>query len=248
MTVSTRLALVVLTIGFLIEGVGEILEFSHHWYNLPGNFVYLFYAGPASTVVGFLFAFIGRHEWSELHRRHVIHAHRFLAVAIILLVSVVGAVLGIAAYAPTEFLTGGVPILLGVAAAIGLGSSFVSYMLICYHLTTTRGKVLLAGALVWAAIVSAFTGYELATNFGEIIGILHTNPLSLGEALNTLTFLTTILFVSYFLLTLAYHDAYRQLQKGVLPKGHVWAIHHKHRPGESIASPTPDAPAAPPPL
>jgi hypothetical protein len=245
LTATTRLALLVLTIGFLVEGVGEVLEFTQKTFALQhGDIIYLFYAGPASTAIGFLCAFIGRHEWSELHRRHVLHAHRVLAIAVVMLIAVVGSVFVIALDFPTAIVPVALPWTLGIIAAVGLGSSFVSYLLIAYHLTSPRGKALLGGALAWAALFSAVTGYELATHFSVIITDLHQNPLAISEALNDLTFYATLLFISYFLLTLAYHDAYRQLQKGVLPKGHVPAV----RPPPKSAPPAPSArpPPAPP--
>lgn len=236
MTFTTRLALLILTVGFVIEGIGEASEFLQRSF-LSGQLIYFYYVGPSSTVIGFLCAFVGRHEWSELHRKHVLHAHRVLALAIVLLGSVIGTIFVMAVYFPTTVIPVALPWGLGIAAAVGLGSSFVSYLLIAYHLTSVRGKVFLAAALVWAAVVSALTGYFLASNLGQVITAIHKDPTSLAQALNALTFVTTILFVSYFLLTLAYHDAYRQLKKGVLPPGHTPAV----RPDKKEESAPPSA-------
>ncbi|MDE1819402.1 MAG: hypothetical protein KGJ23_00685 [Euryarchaeota archaeon] len=245
MTLSTRLAVLVLTVGFMIEGVGEAFEFvSKQWLlaHLPNALLDIYYIGPATTVVGFLFAFAGRHEWSELHRRHVLHGHKALLIAIALL----GSVATVVALLVYEFPGAAVPILLpwvmGVAVAVGLGSSFLSYLLIGFHITTQRGKACLVAALAWGVLVSVIAGYEVGANFVSLVASLRTGNLSVANSLSSLLVVTTILFVSYFLLMFAYRDAYQQLLRGILPKGHTPAKHYRGPP-QGVP---PAAPSVPP--
>ncbi len=230
MTLSTRLAVVTLMAGFLIEGVGEAFEFvSRQWLlsHLPHALLDIYYIGPATTVLGFLFAFAGRHEWSELHHRHVLHGHKVLLIAILALGGVAGTFAVLAFEYPGAVVPTFLPWVIGAATAFGLSASFLSYLLIGLHLTSQRGKVLLGGSVVWGAVVSVFVGYVVATNFGQILSDVKTNPSSVASTVSSLTFATTILFVSYFLLALGYHDAYRLLIRGILPEGHAPAKHYK---------------------
>lgn len=238
MTVSTRAAVLVLTIGFLAEGIGEAYEFaSKTW--LSGGILWLYYLGPATTGIGFILAFVGRHEWSEQHRKHVLHAHRALAAAIALLVGVGAAILFLSVNYATAALPADLPWILGALAAIGLASTFVSYLLIGYHITSRLGKAMLLLALLWAVIISLLAGYYVAANLGNIVSILHGDPLSLTHIVTALNFVTTVLFVSYFLLVIAFHDAYRQLLKGELPSGQTPAVRPSSPPGAPPAPPAP---------
>lgn len=224
MTVSTRLAVLTLMVGFLIEGVGEAFEFvSKQWLlsHVPHALLDIYYIGPATTVLGFLFAFMGRHEWSETHRQHVIHGHKVLGFAIVTLGTVAGAFALLVYEYPTAVVPTFLPWTLGILTAIGLGASFVSYMLICYHITSQRGKAFLGGSVAWGAVVSAWAGITVGSNFGTILAALRSDPGSLASTVNNLTFVTTVLCVSYFLLAVGYHDAYRLLLRGILPEGHV---------------------------
>lgn len=241
MTVSTRLAVMVLMLGFLIEGVGELFELvSNQWLlgHIPQALVDLYYIGPATTVTGFLFAFVGRHEWSELHRRHVLHGHKVLLASILLLGGVVAVVAVYAYEYPAAAVPTVLPWVLGIATAAGLGGSFFSYLLIGFHITSRRGKVCLGASVVWGAIISVFAGYLVGSHFQQILDGLRAHSTSLASTVSALTFVTTALFVSYFLLAVGFHDAYQMLRRGVLPEGHAPAKKYRG-PSSRAATPPP---------
>lgn len=222
MTVSTRAAVLTLIIGFLIEGVGEAYELLNQT-SIHGNLIWLYAIGPATTFLGFLFVFFGRHEWSETHKRHVKHGHRMLLVAII--------ALGGAAVATLALVTSHqgsvpswVPWAIGAVAAFGLFSAFLSYGLIAFHITTREGQGVLIGALAWAAAVSIALGYEVAMAFPGILRTAPSAPFSVTSYIAPLSFWTTLTFVSYFLLTAGYFLAYHNLSRGVLPAGEIRAV------------------------
>ncbi len=241
MTATTRLAVLILMVGFVVEGVGELFELvSKQWLlsHVPNALLDIYYIGPATTVIGFLFAFAGRHEWSELHHRHVLHGHKVLLVSIALLGAAAGTI-GLFAY---EYPSAAVPVLLpwilGAVVAVGFGGSFLSYLLIGYHITSTRGKICLGGSLGWGAFVSIVAGYFVGSHFMDILTALRAHSTSVATTVSDLTFVTTILFVSYFLLAVGFHDAYRMLLRGVLPEGHT--------PAKKYRGPSKPAPAAQP--
>ena len=84
---NLRISLTILSIGFAIEGAGELYSVLSGGTFRPGTWLLLIIPTIA-TLVGLLFVWIGRHEWNELHRDRVRRAH------VVFGLSVVGGFLG----------------------------------------------------------------------------------------------------------------------------------------------------------
>jgi len=216
-TTSVRIAVLTVYVGFVVKGVAEAYEyFGHSW--LPGTWIDLYWLGPLTTLVGFVLVWRGRHEWEELHANRVRHGHAALATAILTLGLVVAFFVGTAVTGgSTTTLPSWTPLAIAAAITIAVGSAFLGYLFIVYQLVSGAGKVLLVLATAWALVVGLLTGLAVATAFPRLLSGAHTDLWALSSYLTPLSVSTGLLFVSYFLLVGAYHEAYRRVRSRVRP-------------------------------
>jgi hypothetical protein len=218
MTVNLRLSLTVFSIGFAVEGAGSLYSFLASGTLLPAG-GFLIYLNPVFTVIGLVFLWLGRHEWGVLHRRRVGHAHTsfFLAVLFLLL-----AIVPIAVYTylePTTSAPNWVTLEFGAAVAATFLFSYVTYALIAVHLLGTGGRIAVAAALGWAALISALLGLAVAGLFPTYIKVFRSGAVSTSGLEGPLTSEFSLLFVSYFLFLLAFIDAHRRIVRQGTPPG-----------------------------
>ncbi len=207
MTTNLRVSLTILSLGFGIEGAGELYSFLSRGAYRPG-FSLLFIVPVAATLAGLLFVWVGQHEWNELHRSRVRTAHRIFAV------SLLGAVVaGIVVTALLLLPALGVPlwaqVLFGAATGSLVLGTFVTYALLVFHLVATPSKAALLAAIGWATIVAALVGGALASNLSQVVDLASRRSLTLPGFLGPVDGLSSYLFVSYFLLLAVYLDAHR---------------------------------------
>jgi len=210
-TTNLRLALTVFSIGFAIEGAGDVYSFLTGGTFRPGANL-LFFLPVVMTLAGLLFVWIGRHEWSELHRSRVRQAHVVFGLSILggfVAAGVVAALysepgLGVPFWAKALFG--------GAVASLVLGT-FVTYVYLVFHLVGRPSKGVLFAAAAWSLLVSAFMGATLAANLSTILHLIRTHQPTLPGFITPLDSLASYLFLSYFLLLAAYVDAHRQVTR-----------------------------------
>lgn len=215
MTTNLRVSLTILSLGFGIEGAGELYSFVSHGTFHPG--VTLLFVFPlAMTLAGLLFVWIGQHEWNALHRARVRQAHLVFGLSLLGAV-VAGGVVGVLLLRPAL----GFPLAAKVAFGAAVGSlvlgTFVTYALLVFHLVPRPSKALLVASLTWAVIVAGFVGAAIAGNLPAIVGLAAHRSFTTPSFLAPVDALVSYLFVSYFLLLAAYVDAHRTILRG--PEG-----------------------------
>ena len=212
MTTNLRISLTILSVGFGIEGAGELYSLISRGSFRPGISL-LFLLPIVVTVAGLLFVWIGQHEWNALHRERVRRAHLVFAL------SLLGAVVAGSLFAALLFhpSLGTPPWSRGLfGAAIGslvLGT-FVTYVLLVFHLVARPSQALLLAAIVWALIVASLVGAAMAANLPALLALAAHRTLTVPSFVAPVDALASYLFLAYFLLLAAYVDAHRTILRG----------------------------------
>jgi hypothetical protein len=212
MTTNTRVSLTILSIGFAVEGAGELYSFVSRGSFRPGVSL-LFVLPTVMTLAGLLFVWIGRHEWNELHRTRVRQAHVVFGLSL-LGALVAGAVVGVLLLRPSLGAPWWARGLFGAAVGSLVLGTFITYALLVFHLVPRPSKLLLLASLVWSLIISGFVGAAMATNLPTILGLAARRAFAVPTFLGPVDSLASYLFVSYFLLLAAYVDAHRTVAQG----------------------------------
>jgi hypothetical protein len=218
-TARTRAALLTFAIGFLVEGATEVYQFLAGGY-LARGWVGFYYVGLATTIIGFYLMYLGRHEWTETHRKRVRAGHRlaWAAVAIFGLATVAIAILGDLYGGPDS---SGPPAalgwLVGGAVAVAFGSFFLGLVVVVEHLVGRYVRVATWVAFGWSLGVAVLTGFVVGREFPSLLRQFFTNPLLLVGSFAPLAFVIAPLFVTYFLFSAAYLDAFHTLERARRP-------------------------------
>ncbi|HXQ49233.1 MAG TPA: hypothetical protein VN842_05625 [Thermoplasmata archaeon] len=212
MTRNIRISLTILSIGFAIEGTGEVYTRYVSGPSAPGaNVLYLL--PLALTAVGLLFVWIGRHEWNELHLARVRSANRIFASS--LLGGVVAAVvLALLVWIPSLGTPVWATVLFGAAVGSLVFGTFVTYATLVFHLVSNPGRAAVAIALVWALAVSVAVAIAIAGALPTIVSIIGARNFSVPAFVAPVEFLVSYLFISYYLLLVAYVDAHVVVGRG----------------------------------
>jgi hypothetical protein len=214
MTRRTRAALLTFAAGFLIEGSTEAYQFFAEGY-LNRGWIGFYYVGLVTTGIGFCLMYLGRHEWTETHRRRVRVGHRLawasLAIfaAATLAIAVVGSIDG----GPGG--SGGPAVLawlVGGLVALAFGSFFLGLAAVVEHLVGRVWKALAWAAFGWSLGVAVLTGVVVGAQFASLVRQFFTNPLLLVSSFAPLAFVMAPLFVTYFLFTAVFLVAARGLR------------------------------------
>ncbi len=212
MTVNLRVSLTILSLGFGIEGGGELYAFLSHGSYRPGINL-LFFVPVAVTLAGLLFVWIGQHEWNELHRDRVRTAHRVFALSLLGGV-VAGAIVTILWLEPAWGTPSWAQISFGVAAGSLVLGTFVTYALLVFHLVARPSKAALLASIAWAFLVAGLIGNALGLHLGEIVALAAQRSATVPQFLGPVSSLSSYLFVSYFLLLAGYLEAHRTVARG----------------------------------
>jgi hypothetical protein len=212
MTTNLRISLTILTVGFGIEGAGELYSFLSHGSFHPGVSL-LFILPVAMTLAGLLFVWVGQHEWNELHRERVRTAHRIFAASLLGAVVSGGVVAALVAWPSI-----GTPLwaeaAFGAATGFLVFGTFVTYALLVFHLVDRPSRAALLASVLWALAVATLVGATLAGSLPQIVGIASHRAITVPTFLGPVSGLSSYLFVSYFLLLVVYADAHRTVIKG----------------------------------
>jgi len=215
MSLTLRVSLTIFSIGFAIEGSGELYSVLTGGRFRPGVNL-LFLLPVVMTVAGLLFVWIGRHEWGELHRDRVRQAHIVFGLSV-LGAAVAGAVLAVLVFWPSLGVPAWAEVLFGASAASLVLGTFVTYVYLVFHLVGPASRGILAASILWSLAVSALIGLTVAVNLAPIVGLVqHRQPVIPGFV-SPLDSLSSYLFLSYFLLLAAYVDAHRRVASGARP-------------------------------
>lgn len=209
MSLTLRLSLTIFSIGFAIEGGGELYSILTGGRFRPGINL-LFLLPVVMTLAGLLFVWIGRHEWGELHRDRVRQAHIVFGLSV-LGGGVAGATLGVLVLVPSLGVPLWAQVLFGASAGSLVLGTFVTYVYLVFHLVGPASRGVLAASIVWSLAVSVLIGITIAENLGPIVALVqHRQPVIPGFV-SPLDSLSSYLFLSYFLLLAAYLDAHRRV-------------------------------------
>src|SRR5208282_88920 len=144
MSTNLRISLTILSIGFAVEGGGEVYSLLTAGAFLPGTSL-LFLLPAIVTLLGLLFLVIGRHEWDELHRARVRRANLIFGLSLL-----AGFVAGVELTLLVSYPSIGAPlwaeVVFGAAAGAFLLGTFVTYAQLVFHLVTRPSKVALVAS------------------------------------------------------------------------------------------------------
>jgi hypothetical protein len=215
MVTNLRISLTILTIGFGIEGGGEVYSLSTQGSFLPGTSL-LFLFPAIMTLLGLMFVLIGRHEWDELHRARVRQANLIFGLSV--LAGVIALVeLGLLSYYPGIGSPLWAELLFGTMVGAFVLGTFITYAQLVFHLVSRPSKVVLIASIAWALVVSAYVAQAVASDLPTILILIATRSFSIGSLIAPVDYIASFLFLSYFLLLIAYLDAHMTVVRG-LPK------------------------------
>lgn len=214
MTRNLRISLTVLSIGFAIEGGGELYTRFVAGSDVPG--ASLLYLLPLFlTVVGLLFVWVGREEWNQIHMVRIRTANRVFALSLLGAV-VAGAVVALLLAIPSLGAPAWAAALFGAAVGSLVFGTFVTYAYLVFHLVSNPGRAAVVLALVWAFVISILVAIYLAGTLATILSIITTRNLSIPAFVTPVDFLVSYLFVSYFLLLAAFVEAHVAVARGLV--------------------------------
>ena len=211
-TTNLRISLTILSVGFAIEGAGEAYSLLSTGALLPGTSV-VFLLSTAVTLLGLLFLFLGRHEWNELHRARAARTNQIFGLSLLGGFVAAGEVAYLAFY-PSVGTPFWAEVLFGAALGSLVLGTFVTYAYLVFHLVRDPSKVVLIASAVWALIVSAYIGRDLASDLPTILAAVSSRSLTVEGLVAPVDYLASYLFVSYFLLFAAYLDAHAIVARG----------------------------------
>ena len=213
MTRLNRIALLTFAAGFLVEGTTEAYQFFAIGY-LDHGWIGFYYIGLATTVLGFYLMYRGRHEWTEAHRRRFQSGHRLARAALLIFAgaTVAIAVLGTVYGGPDSV---GPPSALawtvGGLVALAFGTFFLGLVTLVDQLIGRYARWASWVAFGWSLGVAVLTGWVVGNEFPALLRQFFTDPLLLVASFAPLAFVMAPLFVTYFLFTAVYLDAYRRM-------------------------------------
>lgn len=213
MAPNLRLSLSIFTVGFLIEaGVNAYDVLTGSSTGRTGEI--LFVVGALATIIGVTFLTIGRHEWNELHKQRVHHAHLTFVLTILLALAAAGPV-AYYAYMTSIAIPSWLAYEVGAAVAGSLFFSFVLYAIIVHHLLGTTGRVILGLALIAAIPVVGIVGYHIAGDLPVYLTTVRSSPAKLVALVEPLSAYLSYMFLAYGLFAIAFLDAHRRVAKGL---------------------------------
>ena len=215
MTTNLRISLTILSVGFAVEGASELYTWATPGVDHAG-LRGLFLLPTALTLVGLVFVWVGRHEWSELHRQRTRQATLIFGLSL-LGALVAGLEIGLLVAYPSIGTPLWAEVLFGGAVASLLLGTFVTYAYLIFHLVTLPSRAALSAAVAWAFIVSVIITFVLAGDLPTVLGLIRSRSYSVPSFLAPVDSLISYLFLSYFLLLAAYVEAHVVVARGLPP-------------------------------
>ena len=204
-----RLILAILLLGFVIDGTVELYNYINHSYPLPFASS-VFVIGPFVTLAGLVILWIGRSEWDVRLSRRFRLAERVFGLNIMAIMLAVVVVFWYGTRS-TTLIPSWAEWGFGAAIVAAIVLNFVIYVLVAFDLTEVLGKALLLIALGWASVVTIWLGQALAKELGTIVLAIQDRTFNLKPVSASISGIESYYAVAYFLLTIAYLDAYHGL-------------------------------------
>ena len=212
MTTNLRVSLTIFSIGFAIEGAGDVYSLVSRGTFRPGANL-LFVLPVVITLAGLLFVWIGRHEWNELHHDRVRQAHLVFGLSLLggfVAGALIGALYLVPSLGTPEWAQG----VFGAAVGSLVLGTFVTYVYLVFHLVGRPSQGVLAASIAWSVFVSGLIAATLAANLPTIMTLVRNHRPTVPGFVTPIDALASYLFVSYFLLLTAYVDAHRRVSNG----------------------------------
>ena len=214
MASKTQWSLRTFALGFLVEAATEAYQFESTGGAEKAAWIGFYYVGLVTTAVGFYLIYLGRREWTDLHRKRVRQGHRCLGFGLMMFL---GAALALAILAKVlgSSNAGGTPdwavAVVGGLVALSLGTFFLGLVQIVLELAGPVGRALAWGGFAWSLGVAVLTGLAVGERIRSLLGEFLSNPLGLVVGFAPLAFVLSPLFVAYALFAYAYLDADHRL-------------------------------------
>lgn len=209
---NLRLSLAIFSVGFLAEGLGDLYGFFRPLGAAASQELLLL--GPAFTVLGLVFLYVGRHEWSEVHRTRVKHAHRtFFASLVFGALALVP--VGLKALEPQAPLPAWAIFEFTLALTAALTLAFSTYLVVVFHLLRSPARAVALLALLSAGVVGLLIAQSLASQLDLIVGAALRRELPSPAQFGGVEALDPYFATTYFLFFAAYVDAHRRVARGL---------------------------------
>jgi hypothetical protein len=209
---ALRIALTVLSIGFGLEGFGELYEFLTPGARLPaGNTLYVFPLLLALS--GLAFVWVGRDEWTEVHRAQARIAADVFAASVLGGFVAVGLLAALAEHPSAETSLWAEAAFGGAIGSVVFGT-LVTYSYLLYSLGSKLSRWAIRFALTWALLVSADLGVLFGANLPTVVAEISQRSLGVPAFLGTASYLFSLLFVSFFLLFAVSVEAHVAVVRG----------------------------------
>jgi hypothetical protein len=209
MRISLRAALVILAVGLSVEALVALYLDWGQALGLPLAGVILG-VGSALTLAGLLILWIGRKELNVASGHGFLAADLLFALSLVTLLAAV-ALVGWYAYQGAASLPGLASTEFALAVWGSLFCTLATFALIAFALSGTWGRVLVAGALGWAAIICALIASVLTAELPQILLAVHSGSMNVTPIASPVSAVDVYLWPTYALLLVAYIDAIYRL-------------------------------------
>jgi hypothetical protein len=237
MTRTIRIALATFVFGFLAEAAAEIYEFASYGISRTG-WIGFYYVGLVTTGLGFYLMYVGRREWTELHRQSVKRGHRLLRVSIAMFLGAFAAIGVLGTWEGRSSISAGpmslIAWVVGGLVALALGNFFLSLVTLVYRLVSALGRLLAWAAFAWSLGVAVLTGIDVGGEFPSLLREFFTRPWGLIVSFAPLAFVLAPLFVTYLAFAVVYTEALLRLRRASRPRASA-APEPGDVPGEGAA-------------
>jgi uncharacterized membrane protein YidH (DUF202 family) len=212
---NLRTAITALSVGFGLEGVGELYTLTHPGSTQVGLGI-LFVLPALLALFGLLVMWAARKGWSANGGARAGAASALFGASMLGGVAAFGVVavlldnpaLGIPWWAPVAF---------GLGFGLFVWGTTATYACLLFGLLSRTMQALVAAGLLWALLISALAANVLAANLGTVLSLVQTHVFVVPAFLASVDATIAWLFVTFFILLVASFDAHVTLARGRPP-------------------------------
>jgi hypothetical protein len=212
---NLRGATTALSIGFALEGLGELYTLTHPGSTQVGIGI-LFVLPAMLALFGLLVMWAGRKGWAANGGARAGTASAIFGASVLGGVAAFGVVailldnpaLGIPWWAPLAF---------GVGFGLFVWGTTATYACLLFGLLSRTMQALVAAGLLWALLISALAANVLATNLGTVLGLVRARSFAIPAFLASVDVTIAWLFITFFIFLAASIDAHATVARGGPP-------------------------------